>query len=193
MTAGPGDLTEDELRQGLTACLNVPRWVDDVVSAGPYASLGQLLEVARDAASPLSPAEIDQALADHPRIGERAQGHGKAQAFSAAEQAASASTDHDLASRLADGNAAYEAKFGRVFLIRAAGRSRPEILAELERRLRLDPETELMIVGSELREIALLRIPQIFGKGGDPLEPPPARATTHGSAPIQSNQSEVSR
>ena len=72
MTAGPVDLTEDELRQGLTACLNVSRWVDDVVSAGPYASLGQLLEVARDAASPLSPAEIDQALADHPRIGERA-------------------------------------------------------------------------------------------------------------------------
>ena len=59
---------------------------------------------------------------------------------------------------------AYEAKFGRVFLIRAAGRSRPEILAELERRLRLDPETEIMIVGSELRDIALLRIPQLFSE-----------------------------
>ena len=164
MRAGPVDLTEDELRQGLTACLNVSRWVDDVVSAGPYASLGQLLEVARDAATPLSPAEIDQALADHPRIGERAEGHGKAQAFSAAEQAASASPDHDLATRLAAGNAAYEAKFGRVFLIRAAGRSRPEILAELERRLRLDPETEIMIVGSELKDIALLRIPQLFSE-----------------------------
>ena len=124
----------------------------------------QLLEVARDAATPLSPAEIDEALADHPRIGERAQGHGQAQAFSAAEQASSASTDENLAERLAAGNAAYEEKFGRVFLIRAAGRSRPEILAELERRLSLDPDTELEIVGSELRDIALLRIPQLFSK-----------------------------
>ncbi|MFP5282722.1 MAG: 2-oxo-4-hydroxy-4-carboxy-5-ureidoimidazoline decarboxylase, partial [Actinomycetes bacterium] len=56
----------------------------------------------------------------------------------------------------------YEEKFGRVFLIRAAGRSRPEILAELRRRLELDPETEAGIVGAELRDIALLRIPQLF-------------------------------
>ena len=164
MTEGPVDLTEDELRAGLTACLHVHRWVDDVVRAGPYASVDQLLEVARDAATPLSPAEIDEALADHPRIGERAQGHGQAQAFSAAEQASSASTDENLAERLAAGNAAYEEKFGRVFLIRAAGRNRPEILAELERRLRLDPDTELEIVGSELRDIALLRIQQLFSK-----------------------------
>jgi 2-oxo-4-hydroxy-4-carboxy-5-ureidoimidazoline decarboxylase len=48
-------------------------------------------------------------------------------------------------------------------LIRAAARSRPEILAELNRRLQLDPETELGVVGSELRDIALLRISQLFG------------------------------
>lgn len=167
MTARPVDLTENELRDGLTACLNVPRWVDEVVGAGPYVSLGRLLEVAREAATPLSPAEIDQALADHPRIGERAKGSGQAQAFSVAEQASSASTDQDLAARLAAGNAAYEEKFGRIFLIRAAGRSRPEILAELERRLALDNETELEIIGSELRDIALLRIPQLFNHTGE--------------------------
>jgi 2-oxo-4-hydroxy-4-carboxy-5-ureidoimidazoline decarboxylase len=45
-----------------------------------------------------------------------------------------------------------------VFLIRARGRSRAEILAELTRRLGLDDATELAIVGSELRDIALLRL-----------------------------------
>jgi 2-oxo-4-hydroxy-4-carboxy-5-ureidoimidazoline decarboxylase len=154
------ELTEDELREGLTACLAVPRWVDDVVAVAPFSSLAQLLEVARAAATPLSPDEIDQALSHHPRIGERAVGHGRAHSFSRAEQAASASAD--LADELAAGNLAYERKFGRVFLIRAAGRSRPEILAELERRLVLDPDEELAIVGSELRDIALLRIPQLF-------------------------------
>ena len=60
------------------------------------------------------------------------------------------------------GNRAYEEKFGRVFLIRAAGRSRAEILAELRRRLELDPDAELEQVAAELRDIALLRIPQLF-------------------------------
>ena len=47
------DLTESEMREGLTACLAVPRWVDDVVAAGPYGSLDELLEQGRAAATPL--------------------------------------------------------------------------------------------------------------------------------------------
>jgi len=153
---------EAELRQGLLACLHVPRWVDDVAGRAPFASMDALLAVAAEAATPLSPAEVDEALADHPRIGQASAGTGAAAAFSRAEQASSASEDADLARRLTTGNAAYEARFGRVFLIRAAGRSRPEILAELERRLRLPPEEEVAVVGAELRAIALLRIPQLF-------------------------------
>jgi len=155
-------VTDAQLREGLIACLHVRRWADDVVAAGPYGSVDALVEAARDAATPLSAAEVDEAMAQHPRIGERPGGTGQSASFSRAEQASSASGDEELAARLAAGNAAYEARFGRVFLIRAAGRSREEILGELERRLRLDPEEEIGIVGSELRDIALLRIPQAF-------------------------------
>jgi 2-oxo-4-hydroxy-4-carboxy-5-ureidoimidazoline decarboxylase len=157
------DVTVDELREGLLACLAVPRWVEDVVGRAPYASLAELLAAARAAATPLSAAEVDQALADHPRIGEKPAESGRSQTFSRAEQRDSASDDPELAAALAAGNEAYERKFGRVFLIRAAGRSRQEVLAELNRRLQLDPESELGVVASELRDIALLRIPQIFG------------------------------
>ncbi len=166
---GPHDETADEtaeeteLRQGLTACLNVPRWVDDVLARAPYASLDALLAVAAEAATPLSPAEVDQAMADHPRIGERPSGAGTSASFSRAEQASSDAGDEELAARLAAGNAAYEAKFGRVFLVRAAGRSRAEILSELERRIRLEPAEEVGVVATELRDIALLRLPQLFG------------------------------
>ncbi len=69
----------------------------------------------------------------------------------------------EFADELAAGNAAYEARFGRVFIIRAAGRTRAEILAELERRLQLDDATELLIVGEQLRDIALLRLEKLFG------------------------------
>ncbi len=162
MTATPHPLTDDELREGLTACLAVPRWVDEVVAAGPYESMTALLEAAAAAADPLTEADVDAALAHHPRIGERPAGSDKAATFSRAEQASSASPDEELAAALAEGNRAYEERFGRVFLIRAAGRSRPQILAELQRRLQLDDDTELPIVASQLREIALLRIPQLF-------------------------------
>lgn len=162
MSATGLQVDEAELRQGLTACLHVRRWVDEVVARVPFASMDALLAAATEAATPLSPAEVDEALADHPRIGQRPAGRGAAASFSRHEQASSASEDADLAERLARGNAAYEARFGRVFLIRAAGRSRAEIVAELERRLRLEPEEEIAIVGTELRDIALLRIPQLF-------------------------------
>lgn len=156
------DLTRTELEEGLTACLAIPRWVDDVAAHAPFDSVDALLTVAREAATPLSAEEIDQAMAHHPRIGEKAIGHSRSEAFSRAEQQSSASDDEVLAEALAAGNVAYEEKFDRVFLIRAAGRSRLEILAELERRLDLDPDVEVAIVGTELRDIALLRIPQLL-------------------------------
>ena len=163
MTSATFEVSERELREGLPVCLNVPRWVDEVANGGPYASLDDLVDAAGLAATPLTADEVDQALADHPRIGERSTGSGGSSYFSAIEQAASASDDPELAARLAEGNRAYEKRFGRVFLIRAAGRSRPEILAELERRLLLPPEDEVKVVAGELRDIALRRVRQMFG------------------------------
>ena len=63
-----------------------------------------------------------------------------------------------LADAIADGNAAYEERFGRVFLIRAAGRGPDEMLAELTRRLGNDDDTEAAEALDQLRQIALLRL-----------------------------------
>lgn len=162
MTHSITGIAEADLREGLQVCLHVPRWVDDVVAAGPYDSLDALGATAHLAATPLSPDEVDQALSTHPRIGEKAKGDSAAAKLSKSEQSSSASADPVLEEELAAGNRAYEAKFGRIFLVRAAGRSRPEILAELRRRLELSPADEIEVVGSELRDIAVLRLPQVF-------------------------------
>ncbi len=159
-------LTETELRDGLTTCLAVPRWVDEIAAAAPYDSLDALVRKAASAADPLTPDEIAGALAHHPRIGEPPRDGGSGAALSRAEQRSADDADPELAVAVAAGNQAYEERFGRLFLIRAAGRSRREILDELNRRLSLDPETELAVVGSELRQIALLRLPQVFGRVG---------------------------
>lgn len=161
--------TAEQFRDGLRACLHVERWVDEVADAAPYDSLERLLAVASDAASPLSPAEIDEALAAHPRIGEKPAGDGRAQRFSRAEQSSADAGDAELAAAIAAGNRAYEERFGRVFLIRAAGRSRAEILAELERRVQLDDDAELVVVGEQLREITLLRLRGMFADAAAPI------------------------
>ncbi|CAN5341312.1 2-oxo-4-hydroxy-4-carboxy-5-ureidoimidazoline decarboxylase [soil metagenome] len=163
------EVSETALREGLTAALGVRRWVLEVSGDAPFACLDELLRVAERAATPLAPGEIDEALSHHPRIGEKPTGEGASAAFSTREQASSDAGDAELAAAIAAGNAAYEKRFGRVFLIRAAGRSRAEILVELDRRLALDDDTELTIVGEQLREIALLRLTQTFAApiGGD--------------------------
>jgi 2-oxo-4-hydroxy-4-carboxy-5-ureidoimidazoline decarboxylase len=141
----------------LRPCADIDRWVKDIVEARPYATLADLLDQARTAAEPFTPEEIQAALAQHPRIGERARGASAEAALSRGEQAgidAASQTTRDILA----GNAAYEARFGRVFLIRAAGRSPEEILHELERRLGNTDEQEAHEVAGQLREIAVLRL-----------------------------------
>jgi 2-oxo-4-hydroxy-4-carboxy-5-ureidoimidazoline decarboxylase len=147
-----------ELRGALLTCLAVPRWADAVVARAPFDSAAALIECARKAATPLSREDIDQAMAEHPRIGDKPAGKSAAAGFSRSEQSSVDADDAALATLMAAGNRSYEDRFDRVFLIRAAGRSRREILAELNRRLALDDEAEAEIVGSELRDIALLRL-----------------------------------
>ncbi|MFC7490880.1 MULTISPECIES: 2-oxo-4-hydroxy-4-carboxy-5-ureidoimidazoline decarboxylase [unclassified Knoellia] len=149
-----------EAKRQLAACLDVARWVDDVEAGRPYAARQALVDAADRAARQLTDAEVEAALAGHPRIGERAQAGHNVEA-SAREQAAVDRSDAEVTERLRAGNAAYERRFDRVFLIRAAGRTAPQILAELERRLGNDDESERAEVVDNLRQIALLRLEQV--------------------------------
>lgn len=153
-----------EAADALRPCLDVPRWIDELAGARPYSGLAALLEAGRRAANPFTPAEIEAALAHHPRIGERAQGNSTEARLSQSEQAGLGEAGAAGAAALAAGNRAYEEKFGQVFLIRAAGRSREEVLAALNTRLAHTPEEEQAIIGQQLREIALLRLEGLMGK-----------------------------
>jgi 2-oxo-4-hydroxy-4-carboxy-5-ureidoimidazoline decarboxylase len=148
----------------LRPCLDIKRWIDEVADARPYADLESLLSAARRAAEPFTAAELEAALAHHPRIGERAAGTSIEARLSASEQAGLGVENPAVAEALAEGNRAYEEKFGQVFLIRAAGRSRGEILAALNARLGHTPEQEDRIIAEQLREIAVLRLEGLMSK-----------------------------
>lgn len=158
--AGFNALSPAQARARVGTCLAVPRWVDEVVAARPYRDRPALLARADAAAQRLTDAELDAALSQHPRIGERATTG--PEAFSAREQSGVGSADLGLARRLREGNLAYEKRFGRVFLVRAAGRDGPQILAELHRRLSNDDDAERAETVSNLREIALLRLDEVI-------------------------------
>ena len=61
--------------------------------------------------------------------------------------------DASLQAAMARGNADYEERFGRIYLVAAAGRSAEELLALLTARLRNDPGPELDVVRTELARI----------------------------------------
>ena len=150
-------LSADEARGLLRTCLDVPRWVDELEGGRPYAGWPALRVAAEESAAALTAGELEAALARHPRIGERAGADHDAQ-HSEREQAGVDPADGEVARRLAAGNAAYERRFDRVFLIRAVGRSAAEILAELDRRLANDDETERDETVRQLGDIAVLRL-----------------------------------
>lgn len=142
----------------LRPCIDVTRWCEDIVDRRPFESVDSLVASAAQAADPFTTTEIDAALAHHPRIGERAGGDSREATLSRSEQTGVDPSDAEVRQALREGNLAYEERFGRVFLIRAAGRTAAEILSNLRERLQHDPDSEERVIAGQLREIALLRL-----------------------------------
>lgn len=145
-------------RDLVAPCVAIPSWASGVVAGRPYRDVRHLVAAAEQLAAAWTDEEVEGALADHPRIGERHAGDGESAALSAREQAGVDPADLDVQTRLKAGNAAYEERFGRIYLVRAAGRSAEEMLALLEERLENDPATEMTVTKGQLAEIALLRL-----------------------------------
>lgn len=155
-------LPDAQARESLLACLDVPAWADALLPGRPYTGLDALLERADAAARRLAPHEIDQALAAHPRIGERPAGTGTRARWSRGEQSG-VGGDTGVQAALAEANRRYEERFGRVFLICATGLDAEHVLDAARARLGNDDETERRVIAGELRKIALLRLRKVIG------------------------------
>lgn len=138
----------------LLAVCAAPGWAARVAAGGPYASLDTLLSVA-DAA--LTDADLDPAMAGHPRIGDRTAG-----GRSRHEQSAVATAPDEVLDALAEGNRAYEERFGHVYLVCATGRSAEDLLATLHARLGHDARTERAVALAELAAINRIRLSQMM-------------------------------
>jgi 2-oxo-4-hydroxy-4-carboxy-5-ureidoimidazoline decarboxylase len=155
----------DELRDRLRSCCAAEAWVEAMLAGRPYRSEGALFAASDHATAELDARGLEQALAGHPRIGEAAPAHGgdgRSAAWSKGEQAGVATAGEDVLRELSAANAAYERRFGHVYLVCASGRSAAELLAVCQARLDNGPETERGVVLGELAKINRLRLGKLL-------------------------------
>lgn len=159
-------LTDERAEADLLACCAAPGWARAVAAGRPYPDLAAVLAAADTAGTALSWAEVTQALAAHPRIGQRPTGQGREDGWSKGEQSGMDGASVATRIAIAEANEAYEQRFGYRYLICATGRTDLELLAAAQARLTNDEQTEQAVVRAELGRIAALRIRKLLDERG---------------------------
>ncbi len=157
-------LPDEAAREELLACCSSARWVAEVASGRPFASNDEIIARSDASVAGLTQADLEQALAGHPRIGDRPRA-GTA-AWSRQEQAGVEAADQAIVRALAEGNEAYERRFGHIYLVCATGRSGAELLALLRERLGNDPAAEWDVMRRELGQINRIRLRKLLEAAG---------------------------
>ena len=137
---------DDALRALLTCCRSL-RWAHRLAEHRPYPDLDTLHAAADEAAYDLTPADLAEALAGE-SLTLLPEG-----AYSAAHTALNAA------------HAAYESRFGHVFVICvddvAPEEAADRVLAAIRSRLANDPEDERLLAAEELRRLARGRLTRL--------------------------------
>lgn len=158
-------LPSTEAEAELLACCGSRRWARELAARRPFPATAALLAEADEVWESLAEEDWHEAFRAHPRIGERkaapSQG-ARAAAWSAGEQSGAASAAEDVTEALAEGNRAYEARFGHIYIVCATGKTGDEMLAILRARLANDAATELRAAAAEQAKITRLRLEKLL-------------------------------
>jgi 2-oxo-4-hydroxy-4-carboxy-5-ureidoimidazoline decarboxylase len=155
------DLSREEAAEEILPCCGSQAWATQMASRRPLFNEAALLAASDEAWKALKESDWIEAFRTHPRIGEsesQVPRSARAAKWSGEEQRKVESTSEDVKQALADGNRVYEQRFHRIFIVCATGKSTPEVLAILQRRLRNDAPTELLEAAEQQRQITQLRL-----------------------------------
>ena len=156
----------DEARRAILPCCGSTAWAQGMVARRPLADEGTLLTASNDMCGKLTREDWMEAFRSHPRIGESRSPDtptlqsppAESVAWSAQEQQNVAEADAAVKIALADANREYERRFEHIFIVCATGKSAPEILEILQRRLNNDSDTELHEAAEQQRQITEIRL-----------------------------------
>jgi 2-oxo-4-hydroxy-4-carboxy-5-ureidoimidazoline decarboxylase len=155
------ELSADEAVQEILSCCGSTAWARALSARRPFHDEGSLVAASDDVWNGLPSRDWAEAFSKHPRIGERKAPQtatAQSASWSAQEQKIVAESEDAVLQALAEGNRVYEARFGRVYIVCATGKSAAEILAILQRRLRNDDASELQEAAEEQRKITTIRL-----------------------------------
>jgi allantoicase len=158
-------LPKGKAQKALLDCCGSKKWVARMLANRPFADLPAILHAADAIWKELDQKAWREAFLHHPPIGgrkARARQSGKAKNWSAGEQSAAQQGSAATLDQIAAGNAAYQRKFGHVFLICATGKTAGEILESLERRMNNEPSAETLVAAEEQRKITRLRLEKLL-------------------------------
>lgn len=145
----------------ILSCCGARGWANALAARRPFESVSLLLEAAQQVWRNLETSDWLEAFRSHPRIGESRAASStseKSRQWSAQEQRQVAETDEAVKLALAEGNAQYEQRFGRIFIVCATGKSPSEILDILRRRLQNSDVHELVESAKEQEQIMETRL-----------------------------------
>ncbi|MGB9032623.1 MAG: 2-oxo-4-hydroxy-4-carboxy-5-ureidoimidazoline decarboxylase [Acidobacteriaceae bacterium] len=156
-----------EAAEEIMPCCGSQGWAQGMLRLRPFGSVAEVLEAADRVWRSLGNEDWEEAFRSHPCIGERkapaAAAAKRSAAWSRQEQEGVHAQDPTVLAELAKRNAEYEARFGRVFLVCATGKSAAEMLAILKRRLVNDADAELREAAEQQRQITHLRLRKWLG------------------------------
>ncbi|MFC9948154.1 2-oxo-4-hydroxy-4-carboxy-5-ureidoimidazoline decarboxylase [Streptomyces pratensis] len=146
------DWRRDLAEEALLECCGSSRWAQRLAAHRPYPDLDTLLAASDEAGYDLAPADISEALAS--------------------ESAPCLHHDAPRAAHLAlrAAHAAYESRFGHVFVICLDGlhpsQHVDQVLATIRTRLTHEPDEERALTAEEMRRLARGRIIELVTEAG---------------------------
>ena len=158
------EAARDRARDLLHSCCGSTRWVERMLALRPFGTTGSMLSAAQREWFALGPEDWIEAFSHHPKIGDRESLRARfptTHHLSEREQAGVSGASDETIEALAQGNAAYERRFGYIFIVCASGRSAGEMLDLLTARLRNDPLVEERIAAEEQAKITALRLKRL--------------------------------
>jgi 2-oxo-4-hydroxy-4-carboxy-5-ureidoimidazoline decarboxylase len=155
------ELPAEDAALEIVACCGSTAWAQAVAERRPFADEASLMRASDEIWSKLNTPDWMEAFSKHPRIGERKApqlASARSAAWSTQEQKEVATAGEAVQLALAEANREYERRFNNVFIVCATGKTAPEILEILRRRLRNDDAAELREAAEEQRKITNIRL-----------------------------------
>jgi len=159
-------LSEAEARTELLKCCGATRWAAQMLDQRPFADAEALHRFADEVWAEMTEPDWLEAFAAHPRIGasKPPEVAKDTASWTSKEQSGMQSADERIKTEMAEKNTEYERCFGFIYIVCASGKSAPELLNILSKRLDSERDTELRTAAGEQLKITHLRLDKLINQ-----------------------------